>query len=779
MVRMKTLYGHTPMILRPLPAWLMFAVVALGLAPDAAAQQAGPKQASILRFDFGPDRSEVYPGFTRVGRQGYASQLGYGWRRGAYRAMSQAGPDALYRDWVVSRSPFVIDLPNGRYGAWLVIGDNDSYTHHGFTVYQDDRRHVLHRQEGGFRYFWDWYFSLQDLEWAGIESFWDTYVDHKFKAYTVDFEVKRKQIDLGVAGRYAPICCLIVYPQHLRSRAQKEIAEMLAKRRAAFDRGFRLQAPKAEVAPGVLSPEDRRRGFVLLAREYTEPVKPDGTFTPRDRALGLAARSSLGEFEPVTFTILPLKAAEARVGVTRLQGPEGGTIPASGVRVRFSRYAIAPNRPVGTGARLVARELVEREGVALTPYLPQRVWVTLHVPSDARPGTYRGRVTVSTQTASAGLPLELEVAPIRLDPASHVVRGGFYYFPDYRSNLPDSKFWELTDNDMRFMAEHGLNSATNLPELYRVLNRDGSPNPEWPQKVDKFVALYRKHGFTGPIAPYSLIALARMARFPAIGKDDPVGKATLDYMARYLSYIKREEKRRGWPEILVYGSDELSSKGTSGGLWGKRYYSVLRQIRQEIPGGFRTMASLNGAPALAYASLLDIAMPNAAFPISQEWIDRYRKAGHELWFYNIGWGRFAYGWYVWRTGATGRFQWHFDARPYSPRNNPYNPFDCRVSVDWVFAFPGRDGQRVPTPSSELTREGVDDLRYVTTLEKLIAARPTAPAAREAREWLAALRARIHPDMGHYRVVGQWHASAFAKLRRGVADRILRIQAATR
>jgi hypothetical protein len=68
----------------------------------------------------------------------------------------------------------------------------------------------------------------------------------------------------------------------------------------------------------------------------------------------------------------------------------------------------------------------------------------------------------------------------------------------------------------------------------------------------------------------------------------------------------------------------------------------------------------------------------------------------------------------------------------------WNDFDHKKYRDLVFAYPTSNGV-VETLAWEGYREGVDDLRYLATLEKLLAERPNLSAALVARQFLTDLK----------------------------------------
>jgi hypothetical protein len=123
------------------------------------------------------------------------------------------------------------------------------------------------------------------------------------------------------------------------------------------------------------------------------------------------------------------------------------------------------------------------------------------------------------------------------------------------------------------------------------------------------------------------------------------------------------------------------------------------------------------------------------------------RQGHPFWYYNNGMfyghstlaSRSLAGFEFLRSGAEVASAWGFDCT----YDNPHNDFDAGHR-DWNVVFPGVD-KLTPTIYWELCREGVDDCRYVATLQQEIRRakeRGQAAAARRAEQVLAPL---IEPD----------------------------------
>jgi hypothetical protein len=89
-----------------------------------------------------------------------------------------------------------------------------------------------------------------------------------------------------------------------------------------------------------------------------------------------------------------------------------------------------------------------------------------------------------------------------------------------------------------------------------------------------------------------------------------------------------------------------------------------------------------------------------------------------------------FGLVLWRSGYDGAMDYAYQHAFHSI----WNDFDDTDYRDHVFAYPTVDGV-VGTVQWEGFREAVDDVRYVTTLERAIAGAANRTRSRQAQAWL--------------------------------------------
>jgi len=128
-------------------------------------------------------------------------------------------------------------------------------------------------------------------------------------------------------------------------------------------------------------------------------------------------------------------------------------------------------------------------------------------------------------------------------------------------------------------------------------------------------------------------------------------------------------------------------------------------------------------------------------------------AGDEAWIYHnirgaffpAEWTRLVNGFYLWNSPLRVHVPWMY----YAYQGNPFDATDGPRLRGGDFAYavpdPGDPTRMIPTRHWEAFREGIDDLRYLGTLEAWIDERPATAQAAAASAWLASLRSRVTPS----------------------------------
>jgi hypothetical protein len=202
-----------------------------------------------------------------------------------------------------------------------------------------------------------------------------------------------------------------------------------------------------------------------------------------------------------------------------------------------------------------------------------------------------------------------------------------------------------------------------------------------------------------------------------------------------------------------------------------------------------------------------IVLAGAAQPDEPAAIAAQQKSGGEFWYIDglrhskeLA-ARFTFGGWLWRLGASGRFttlQAHLQygggtarlSYPYEPYYTLLDVTTCNVDRALKESL---DGRLNPCRDLVLIREGIDDYRYLHTLEHWLEGtskeQPAHPAVSAARAFRERLWAEIVPDLARYFHArggsygenwyptgdNNWNSERLDHLRRACADHILALQ----
>jgi hypothetical protein len=171
---------------------------------------------------------------------------------------------------------------------------------------------------------------------------------------------------------------------------------------------------------------------------------------------------------------------------------------------------------------------------------------------------------------------------------------------------------------------------------------------------------------------------------------------------------------RGWGRPILSHGDETDARGEV------LYQECLKDLaasKQYAPETMTYTTIVHPSHSESFEPNLDIRtfssyMDNTA-------IGPTRAAGKQLWMYSgadrgTKINRINRGWFAAAATLDGMMAWVY----YSYPANPALPFDDLVSSIRGCVLPGLDGP-LPTPDWEGFREGVEDRKYIFTLEELI------------------------------------------------------------
>jgi hypothetical protein len=567
------------------------------------------------------------------------------------------------------------------------------------------------------------------------------------------------------------------------------LAECLILPRAELAKWKETPRPSTTPEP-IWTDKQKQDRLAVYTRPWAEPVWPD--HFPRQHELDAPVRAfaSWNEYEPLTFTLYPLSGfSNVSVAVygdlVNTAGVKRAAIPAAAIDLRFVRYMnVRPNYSSFNTYYRAPDVLMPWQPQPLTKGENLRLWLTVHVALGQPAGLYTGEARVTADNVTLSVPISLRVLPIALQKDQSLVYGQYYHHPLRNiDGAPDdfSRAWwqhkaEAEHADMR---EHGMNTV--------VLGLGGSWNKSrWSydfSRLQRDIDLARSVGFDKPIV-CSFPCDSLYHKYMKAGMGSHLGQvkmppdAFFDELTAMVRAIEAEARRRQWPELLYYPVDEPSTSPDSVAFMTR----VMASIKQ-VPK-VRTYITADPeheqfAPMRPYIDVW-CCQP---FSLGRAAVLADMKArGVEYWCYpnhisgendhttTVG-ARMTYGFGFWQSGYRSLIPWiyQYDC------GDPWNYLDS--SAQDFFNRTADDGAPIPVTLWEADREGIDDHRYVFTLENAIARAEEAghkEAGAKARATLDQILAAISVQP-KYKNDGLWSAQTFDAWRWAVAEQILALQ----
>ena len=537
---------------------------------------------------------------------------------------------------------------------------------------------------------------------------------------------------------------------------------------------------------------EQERGCVLYHRSYLACVWPNTVPLRQEIDAEVRAFAAWGEYEPLEFTIYPLRAMkDVRVEFSPLASPTGKRIPAAAIEVRYVKYLWVKPNYSSEGVYYRAPDVLMpfAAPVDLSQAENFRVWATVRVTPDTPPEVYAGRATVYEGGKRVhDLGVRLRVLPIVLEKDQSVSYALYYNHPYVdMSRAPDafSREWQRRRADLEHldMSEHGMNGITL--SLWAPAPKDG----KWNFAFDDFeqvMDLCRKYNFDRPM-PLHIPTFATYGQYvkkPMMSHIQGVEvppQAFFDTITDMVAHIEKERRLRQWPELLYYPVDEPSTAADSVAFM----VAVLKAIKG-VPG-VRTYVTADPVheqfePMRPYVDVwcCQPYNPDRATVLA----DMQARPGVEYWCYPnhisgendhtpVTGARMTYGFGFWRSGFRALIPWIYKA----DGGNPWNNLDSSY-MDFMVRT-ADDGSPIPVTLWEAFREGIDDGRYITTLERWI--ERAKAAGRDDLAQAAAADLKFVWDavevQTKYKYDGMWDADAFDVCRWLLACRILELQTA--
>lgn len=676
----------------------------------------------------------------------------------------------LTRDGIASLKPARLELPlpAGEYTLWAVAGDptRGSGRLYDFELSAGDGQVRFQMEEG------QWY-ETRRLTFRSTGP-----------QLTIDLTPRGRWILNGlVIARAEDFAAIDEQLQVLDDAVYKLPPEVMA---VWSD----LPRPRPRVAEPTWTEASKKRGYLLHQRHYLENVYPDtvpygATIDPQLRCF-----ATLGEAEPLTFSVLPLhELTGCMVTAGDLKGPNGTTIPESAIDVKQAVYnLVRPHYTVQGKYRTVPDYLRPVVPSTIAANVNQRYWLTVTVPDNVPGGIYQGEVTFKPGNAPPSrLPVSVRVLPFKLQQDPGVVYGMYYRDPlekAARADDPVAKeyYTKQAETQAQDMNAHGTVLNVPLSAYVSVPNDPQAPielTTDWElltQRIDRC----RRYGYDGPyiISTNTGGLYRRHNGGQGYGSHLADAKALPEAFAteytQMIAYLEAGRKERQLGEWLYYPVDEPGRNPDQVAF-------MVQCLKAIQAGGGRTYVTADPTheafePMRPY---VHVWCTQPFLPDRETILADMKARDVEYWCYPnhvngendhtvVAGARMTYGFGFWRSGFKVLIPWIYG---YS-QGSPYNDLDG-TRADF-FNRPGPDGTVWPVPMYEAYREGYDDFRYVYTLQQAIKAAGNTPAAKQAQAVLDEVWNAIEVKAKYKEDEDVWGYREFDLRRWQIASQILKL-----
>jgi len=714
-----------------------------------------PLPAGAIAFDFGSGSTGT-AGFTAVA-PAHAYTDSRGWGFASTQGLVKGGegrPDPLSGTFILAGEgqpiEFRAKVPDGKYHVWVAAGpiikpgmQNRIYklTAGDKTIVDENPSDEEFNSE---KYL---YRFLQTQYSERPHAAWLDYIDRMYPTHRAEVNVTGGVLALTAVNHF--VSGLVIVPGAASAEFDAFVTAARTARIAAYEAG--VYAPARKKPTKAAGDGD----YVLYVPEVAAGIGPDTAPSDADRKrTALDAAGCPGQRVVMRVAVTPFAdLGSCTLELGDLSGP--GKIPASQIRGHFQNYR-PQDRHVGEMILLPRTTLNMEAGVT------QCFWLWLHIPETAPAGAYKGTFTFKPARGEArSVPVSLEVHPFTLE-RDLPLSLGMYYSPRH-ADAPPAHRRKLIREQLEFMREVGFTGVGVGGPGVVGLGRDGAVN----LKFDPLLyELGKEAGMGRRPEQRSMAVCLGVGR--GIGRRLPGSQgATVDRNPGI--ELKQPEFRRYFVNAMTQYRDFIDKMGLPVAMevvdeprevpnpWNRNladsisYANMLHEVKGLVTFIDPMGDTNSGKDYTVLVDHVDI-MSTHAWKGSQRLMRRTHEAGKTLWLYNTGMDRFSWGFYNWRVGSQGRWEWHFCFTDDSavgdyPGREWYNPFTSMHGFA-CDAPPATHRGGILYSSKFLTVcEGINDSAYLHTLEVAIkaakAAGRDAETVKQAEEFLAALK-RVIP-----------------------------------
>ena len=514
-----------------------------------------------------------------------------------------------------------------------------------------------------------------------------------------------KSIDITFKGNWL-INSVVIFPLEKEKEFRSELTKIII---GANHKRFKADPQPDHTAPFTASAADVKRGFVNFTTPIDKRIFMTTTPKKEECIKVIKAQSATDALKAVTTNFRFLKH------IPDFKVTYSGALKATLHPVK-NWLQRTSHKGSGNLYWRIPEILEENSSRYALKETTQQYYLLFDISGGTKPGLYKCKLTVTGKGIPATvIPVEFTVLPFQLEKMDSRQYGAMYtadYARPFLTLKSDPAFDRARLVNMR---KYNMNSilypygkfttGEEMKKLYLLVNK----------RLDE----------------------CGYPRFPMAWHNQ-------NFTVEQVKFIQKMVKETGLREILYYPVDEPH--------FGKRHIAEkMYPLVKSVPGT-RSYSTVSQQDVDSFGKHLDfrtyMITGYAKFEPERIAEECRRENAHFYWYSNAAReypdaNRYKAGYFAWKCGGTGQLYWAYD----NAGGDQWNDFDGRANDhNAVYII---DNKIFSTIQWEGIREGLDDLRYIYMLEKLIKKYPAAPAVNSAKALLAKIRKDTCVDLNAY------------------------------
>ena len=510
------------------------------------------------------------------------------------------------------------------------------------------------------------------------------------------------------------------------------------------------ELPAPEKTEPVLPEALRDKPLVPFVRPYTMAILRGSAPRAGEAGAPLKLRMTLEEYEPAAFGVYA--NGQDLEGVTySVSGLDRGDcrIECTPLTAEYAAYQSSRRGQKGP-VQVLPLRLWPAHPVNIPAGQSHGFWITLRTdmgpagkggqrPRTApkiRPGIYTGAVNITSKTAQARIPIEVEVLPIRMRSAGEIgvpLGGCVLNLPPEQEMITYAQHNQCSVHlfGSELVGLENVNGELKLDRANGVTHAMwffGNPN-SYPDTLHLERRLYRSRAKTRQERNVLRSEfMQRHHKFEAAPEDAGVLPEVRPLYTQFVQKLAAHAKAKNWPKLILHPFDEPAKwvqRGGKGGPlkvlgrgpWLKFHFKdaaalIHRASKDVLVGGDIHHAK----PGIVFLPDVDVFCTNAIHEDLQLG-EKVRAGGKAFWQYkgtNATMPPFAarhsYGFFFGAFDSRGGLVWAM---------NWGSGFDYNQGTSWMYSWYTPFGTIV-SPAYEALREGMDDRRLIETCRKSFA-----------------------------------------------------------